>query len=79
MGYTMQNLYSMTEFIRLLAGRPMGFTCLYLVTDGKGYRITSKSLAAIAAREGVKISTAQALIVDPATVATIEAIRVTVK
>lgn len=79
MGYTMQNLLTLTDFIRAMGSRPMGFSALYLVTDGKGYRPTCKALAAVAAREGVKISTGQALVVDPATLATVEAIRVTVK
>lgn len=79
MGYAMQNLYSLTEFIRALTDRPLGFSSLYLVTEGKGYRGTCKALAATAAREGLKISTSQALIVDPATLGTLEAVKVTVK
>ncbi|UTC25348.1 hypothetical protein P7_158 [Pectobacterium phage vB_PcaM_P7_Pc] len=79
MGYTMQNLLTLTDFIRAMGSRPMGFSALYLVADGKGYRATCKALAAVAAREGIKISTGQALVVDPATLATVEAIRVTVK
>ena len=75
----MQNIYSLTEFIRLLTSRPLGFSALYMVPEGKGYRGTCKALAATAAREQLKISTTQALVIDPATLATIEAIKVTVK
>lgn len=75
----MQNLFSLTEFTRLLATKPRGFSALYLVTDGKNYRSTCKALAATAIRESVKISTGQALVTDPATLATLEAVRVTVK
>lgn len=79
MGYTMQNLYTLTDFIRLLTAKPLGFSALYLVTEGKGYRGTCKALTATAGREGLKISTSQALLIDPATLATLEAVKVTVK
>lgn len=75
----MQNLYSLTEFCRLLSSRPLGFSALYLVSDGKSYRSTCKALTATAGREGLKISTGQALVVDPANLSTVEAVRVTVK
>lgn len=75
----MQNLYSLTEFIRLLKIRPMGFSALYLVPAGRSYDSTCKSLTATAHREGVTISAAKVLAVDPSNLATLEAVRVTVK
>lgn len=75
----MQNLHTMTELIRALAGRPMGFSYVYQLPEGKSYGQTVNSLLATAGRESVKISTSQILIVDPATLATIAAIKITVK
>lgn len=75
----MQNIHSLTEFIRALADRPLGFSSFYLVTEGKGYRGTCKALTATAGREGLKISTSQAIVIDPATLSAVEAVKVTVK
>lgn len=75
----MQNIYSLTEFIRLIKARPLGFSAVYLVPPGKTYDATCKSLVATAHREGVTISAGKILAVDPATLATIEAVKVTVK
>lgn len=75
----MQNLYSLTDFIRALKIKPLGFSSVYLVEQGKAYRTTCKALTATAGRENLKISTTQLMLVDPATLTTIEAIKVTVK
>lgn len=57
----------------------MGFSCLYLVPAGKSYDATCRGLVATAHREGLTISTGKILTVDPATLATLEAVKVTVK
>lgn len=75
----MQNVLSLTDFIRSLAGRPLGFSAMWIVPDGKGYRDTTKILTSTAGREGLKISVSQALIVDPQALTTLEAVKVTVK
>lgn len=75
----MQNIYSLTEFIRLLKIRPLGFSGVYLVAPGKSYDSTCRGLVATAHREGLTISASKILAVDPATLATIEAVKVTVK
>lgn len=75
----MQNLHTTTEMIRALAGRPMGFSCVFNLPEGKTYSQTVNILLATAGREGVKISTSQILIVDPASLATETAIKITAK
>jgi len=75
----MQNLYSLTDFVRLMKSKGMGFSSLYLVPRGKSYGGTSRSLVATACREGVVISTAKAIVLDPSSLKALEAIRVTVK
>ncbi|QYC52643.1 hypothetical protein [Salmonella phage SSBI34] len=75
----MQNILGLTDFIRALKGRSLGFSAVYMVPEGKTYSQAVNGLIATAARENVKISTGQILAVDPATFATIAAIKVTVK
>lgn len=75
----MQNIFNLTGFIRALRDKPLGFSALYLVPEDKGYSKTVNSLIATAGREGVKISTSQMLITDPAALTTVNAVNVTRK
>jgi hypothetical protein len=74
----MQNLLKLTQFLRALADKPLGFQTIYHVTEGKTYATTVSGLTAVAAREGVKIGTTQIIIVEAGVVA-LEAVKVTVK
>lgn len=75
----MQNIDNMTNFLRLLKDKPLGFSAPYLLPDGKNYYTATRSLIALSKRVDVNISVSPLLIVDPANVSTIEAIKVTRK
>ena len=75
----MHNIMTLTEFVRHLKAGGLGYSALYLVPEGKTYTATCKGLVATARRDGLRISTAQMLITDPALLTTTEAIKVTAK
>lgn len=75
----MNNLIQTTEFLRLLSTMPLGYSAPYVVPPDKSYDTVSKGLIATAHRIKVKISTSKILIVDPSTLATVEAVKVTLK
>lgn len=74
----MHNHHSLTEFIRILKDSQLGYSMLWHVPEGKSYTATVSGLTATAAREGVKISTAQVMIVEAGKVVEL-AVKVTAK
>lgn len=74
----MNNLLGFTDFIKHIGSSDLGHSALYIVQEGKSYQKTVSSLTAVAAKQNVKISTAQVLIVEAGQVA-IYAVKVTKK
>ena len=74
----MHNHLSLTEFIRTLKAAPLGYAMLWHVPQDKSYTATVSGLTATAAREGVKISTAQVMLVEPGKLVEL-AVKVTAK
>jgi hypothetical protein len=60
----MNNVLSLTDFIRAIKEGKAGDPYVYFVPEGKAYKTTQNSLTATATREGISISTTQILIVE---------------
>lgn len=74
-----ENLLTLTPFIRAIKDQPLGFSSVYMVPQGDDYASTQNKLIAVAGREGFKISTAQLYVVDSSSLKTVQAIKVTRK
>ncbi|URC22274.1 hypothetical protein CHUUTOTORO_01890 [Serratia phage vB_SmaM-ChuuTotoro] len=74
----MENIFSLTEFIRELKSSALGRSLVYFVEPNKTYGTTVSGLTATASREGIKIGTSQILICEEGK-QIITAIRVTRK
>ena len=72
----MENLLTLTEFARAMASRPVGFAAIWIVEKGKLYDVTCKALAATARREGIRISCSQSMVIDPASLEALNAVKV---
>ena len=60
----MNNVLSLTDFVRAVRDSEIGSEYVYFVPEGKAYKSTVNALTATAGREGISISTTQILLVE---------------
>ncbi|URC22791.1 hypothetical protein KASHIRA_02170 [Serratia phage vB_SmaM-Kashira] len=60
----MENILSLTAFIRHLKAQQLGYSLVYFVEAPKTYAQAVSSLTATASREGIRVSTSQILICE---------------